>query len=598
MTLGLGLGLGFAQSGSNSTNAGATQYIVGVDNDRYNSVYHGSTLDGVTRPVCLCLQRWNTSPGTKTITRMKSREAFLVTAEVTTRELVVYTRVGTQYTLRGSYDLGVPGNNSTTNYDVTLSEPMVVTIPEGVDEVFYGARWTRPATSASSRPGYRGVVDSFLTSGSLVKIGFSSSFSGDYDDFSSAVAAVTTSSSSNAPLLLKLYYTNNNEFFETEIATPHSGTGTSVHMIPTAVSEQTSIFLKNVTATDTNTLTFALGNPDTATTAFVATQTVIHDMGATTPGTNVVTASGNNVTLVDYNDGTNIVSQDGNDFNYLIQSRPGGTGDVFWQNMTTGMGPVQNTSNARRDVATMSHAVKNSGVRGTEYTFASGIFIQFTGVGTVDTLQLAQRPVIIMGDSQSGRKNSDTANNDFNRLSQAWRDNLQYKYMIWLNTQSGTRIAGASASGSEAGQRYKSTTPGIGDICEITDMKFVLSGMGINDLVAMVSSEATAASAPPTLAASADVILADVVANGSQAVVMGLPPYSAEDAPTQDEWESLSVINFNTELRALGYPFHNPFSSMWAGTFNASNMYVFNPAYTDGDNLHYSIAGAQGFILI
>lgn len=590
---------------NNNLLGGTTQFNQGIPNTADDLLYFGTSGFGDQFPNYVIGTKWHTSAGVKTITEIQTREVFLEIEDVSKREFVVYSRSGTVYTEVAARDLGVPDNPATVSYTIDLSsDPLIVTIPDSFDDILMCMRYERPTTgnggtgantggrgSGNSRPGIRGVNLGLLTSGETFRIAIAAAYTGTVDSLDSTDPNIIVANS-DAAILFQITYTNDNKFFETEISSPHSGSGTNTYLIPLALGAQTSIKLEDVAATDTNNLTVAIGGDDWTGNTFNTEETIIHDMGDTTGGVNVITMNSNNVTLPDFDDGTNTISQDGDNFDYLIQQR-GTTGDLFFLNKTTGMGPVQVTNNDRRDITTISHAVANAGARGSSYTFTNGNAIRFTGAGTVGNLQVGQVPTILIGDSQTGGKSSDTSDAVFVALGSGFRDNTTIKHMVWNAAIAGNRVTASSPGSTDMRKRFKSDTPGTADIVDMSDYKILFMGGGINDVVALVSDEGTSETQPAVIASAANDILSEAQTDGNMVGVLGLPPYSAEDDPAQDEWESIAARLLNTELVNLGYAFYNPFNDMWDGTTNASNMFVFNPLYTVDGGTHYNTTGAN-----
>jgi len=360
-------------------------------------------------PYSGCFQVWNTITGKKQITQLTTREAFAGSGRITEREFVVYGLDSDNVLTRiSAKSLGVLGSDSTTSstYDWT-SEPLVFVIPEGYEQILIGVIYHRINGAAVNTPGFRAMSD-VTNYDESKRFHLAASYAGDLNSIDLDLATASLADDAG-PLVLEIEYTSFNPYMEAEIDSLFSGTE-SVHQIPVSRDGSTSIKLEDVTCDDTESQTIKLSTSD----ATVA-QTIVHDMGATTAGVNVITMDGNDVTLPDWDDTVTPEGQDGDNFDYLIQQGTS-VGDLLFLNKSQGMGPIAGSN--KRDITTISHACANASARGSEYSFTESNFITVLGSGSVGKLQVCARPSIIFGDSQCGTKFSGDAY--LNRLGLAY----------------------------------------------------------------------------------------------------------------------------------------------------------------------------------
>jgi hypothetical protein len=248
--------------------------------------------------------------------------------------------------------------------------------------------------------------------------------------------------------------------------------------------------------------------------------------------------------------------------------------DCFYQNLTTGQGPV----GAAADFATFSHAVRKTGTRGTEYSITGNPqWLTLSGTANTYLIEDGWEPVVLLGDSQTTTFNT------------ALPAAFTYPRILWKAGIGGGSLVVDTAGQSTAGYlRYKSTTPGNGDLCEMTGMVFVFCGYGVNDVAGYADLVTQRNGLVMNWAQRAAEIIDDLQDNGNHCLIIGLPPYSAVAANAQNAACIKHQFNPMLEGLALGArcAYVNPWHAMCLSGTSEADIPTFNPLYTT-DGLHY-----------
>lgn len=278
----------------------------------------------------------------------------------------------------------------------------------------------------------------------------------------------------------------------------------------------------------------------------------------------------------------------GDTFELGVNYRPStGKADLFYANLTTGQGPE-----GAADLATFSHACRAGAARGLDYTIATPSWLELSGTATVTEVGVGWDMVVLFGDSQVAIAS--------HRLGEHLPTAFAYDRLYWDASISGNRLTTTSAGRQTAGYlRYKSTTPGEGDLCEMTGILFCYCGMGVNDLALLVhDNEEDRNGTVALIAEKVAWILDDLQDNANAALVIGLPPYSKDaGAGGADPEEAQAILHqLNPMLEGLSVAarcaYCNPWHALCQPGTDEADVPVFASAYTDDAGLHYNSAGA------
>jgi hypothetical protein len=271
----------------------------------------------------------------------------------------------------------------------------------------------------------------------------------------------------------------------------------------------------------------------------------------------------------------------GDSFELAVNMRPAtGKADLFYQNRTTGQG-----GEGAGDFAVISHACKNAAARAADYSVAKLNWLDLSGTATVTAIEIGCDPLIVFGDSQA-----------LVYLGPALQTAFDTPRMLLRAGISGNQLCDTATNSHTAGYlRYKHTTPGLGDLCEMTGCIFVIAGIGVNDVSGESDTDAKRNAMAMRFAARVADILYDLQARAVPALVIGLPPYSDGDANTYEAHCIKSQINPVLEGLAIGArcAFVNPWFDMVDPVTANEDIPTFNAAYTTDAGLHYNAAGAS-----
>lgn len=274
-----------------------------------------------------------------------------------------------------------------------------------------------------------------------------------------------------------------------------------------------------------------------------------------------------------------VIFIDGDVYNIFVNVRPGdGKIDVFYQNLTTGDGPEYEPgpdppANCL-DLATRSHAAGESAdrtwdggdtVADHEYVVEPPYWVEITGTGSVDAVIVAVKPVVLLGASNSKNISSRIGGN----IGAAF---THKRYGIVAAIGGGRLVSTVTDVHTAGYLRYEHTTPGEGDLCEMTGVVFVAESMFPNDY----SGHNTPS--------QYDAKLADILTRnglqGNDAIVIGAP-YAGGNPTRLVEIQEVNALMKSTAADQ-GVSFYGPFA------MTAANL----STYMNVDELHYIEAGA------
>ena len=312
-------------------------------------------------------------------------------------------------------------------------------------------------------------------------------------------------------------------------------------------------------------------------------ETMVLDMG----GTDQVTFNGNSIALAGAG------AEAGATFDLGVNIRPATDKvDLFWIDREVGQG-----GQGAIDIATICHSVKNGAARGSDYAMATRpMYLNMSGTAAVTTIQVGWEPLIIFGDSQAGTTTSSI--NVPIRLGVELPTAFSHDRMWWLAAITGNRMTATIGASSTAGYlRYEHTTPGLGDIAEMTGAVLCLCSHGVNDisLVGADSGDVLRDAVPARFIYRVAEMLDDWKGKGQDALIIGLPPY--DHAANTTTAEAQAVRQLNRGLHGLALATRTPYYTPWNDTVVASTIPNAIPSSNttyiqDTNEPHYLEAGS------
>lgn len=307
--------------------------------------------------------------------------------------------------------------------------------------------------------------------------------------------------------------------------------------------------------------------------------TLVLDFGAT----DQVTFGGASVALAAAG------AEAGDTIDMLAEFRASSKADLFWTNRTTGQGPE-----GVGDFATFSHKVRATTTRAAEYSIDKPAYLKNTGTAAVAAIQVGWEPLVLFGDSQLSIPSS--------RLGFHLPTAFTHPRIFWESWISGNTMTDGVGGGSQSPGylRYKSTTAGNGDLCEMKGCVFVFGGFGVNDLSGIGTTEANRNKIVALLATRYCEILDDLQDRAIPTLIIGLPPYSTATNASEQEAQTIKT-QFNPLLEGLAIgvraAYCNPWHAMVQGGTAADAVPTFLYEYTFEGNeatkgLHYNTTGA------
>ena len=191
------------------------------------------------------------------------------------------------------------------------------------------------------------------------------------------------------------------------------------------------------------------------------------------PAANAFVATNGTATAVLTKTVTGVMGTMPSDTLRLIWNRGPDDCDLYYSNITCGQGPI----GEGHDTTIISHSTKYAGERGARVDNFEAVWITFSGsVNANFAMKVCDRPLVMLGDSIFSPSYSGAflpADFDTTLISAAIGGNGVI-----------TDVPGYS---TRIPKRYKSNTPGVGDICE---MRHVLLGIegGLNDLSSVTAT--------------------------------------------------------------------------------------------------------------
>lgn len=519
----------------------------------------------------------NIQPGQKTISSARLKGAFFDNDYITGTFVEVWRLNGTNYErVAGSVDQGqlseeVAGGK---NWNVTLSTPITFTLESGYD-YFYGVRFLRSDKNPGT-PYIARTVDTDYTDGPVMAaIASSYDLTGGTIPAAGNGSTVIVTSTAKYLLGISLEYTST-AMLEFKVT---SGNGTDgKYLVPWAESEPYYIKYEGIYVADTKDMTVTHGYIGLGTWANATINTTLVDMGKTVAGQNDLTYSTNLINLPDI----------------------GGNGQescrmdlIWWQNLVTDKTDLfyQNTM---RETSIHSHAVKNSGTRGTEYAQGQAVHhIDASGDNAASTtaIYVGVAPFVLIGDSQTISGNAlqlRAPNTD--RLGDLHNQATKPRGYI-LHGEAGGTMANQYAN------IFHATTPGDGDSVEMAGNGaiWIFCGMGVNDIsTATLASDADVADTVAGLTDSLLAILRELLDAGETVWLIGLPPFSAASA---DQYDAKAVRAWNRALLGIAIthnlPFYNPWTDLVDSDTRHNAVPQFGSAYTADSGTHYNATGGK-----
>lgn len=562
---------------SSQTEPTTIKYIHGYD---LPITYTGAGSTSITGSVAvngyaLAVHKWDVTPGNKTITSFDAQISLDGATVSNGYGLCVLKEDSGIWVPVVQHQLTTGAGTGSTRRVQHYGLSVPVTLTAG-STYWYGIYFNVLATHGANQPLVAGTSPTsfnansrhtwFLESNGVMPSTFSLTAAG----YVKVVDGNTTYPSMGSVNAIQITYDSDN-FIEYESSSYHNGQSSSTFLVPIASGTNTFMKFENCYAVDAASISVIfLGSPAIIT-GLTPKATFYMDFG----GTDAMIFNANSVTLPNFDGYTQATST----FDVGIIYQTGNTAaNVVWLNKTKGQGPNSTSAQEYKDIATISHKAASSSAYGGTYSLTPGYALSLNkdtrGI-QIGKIQVGVRPLILMGDSQTGTKGSTTTLASVNKLGLNLPSSFSKPRIYWLAAISGgTVYRDYTGINSSLGRRFKST-PGTGDLCEIRGGVFCFSGIGVNDTSAPATTVAKNVAVSNVLSAISS-MTAVIQSNSDELYFIGLPPYTGGSALAQQ-----AQLDINNGLAGLamaaGVPYANPF-------------YYALP-YTDG-SLHYSSAGA------
>lgn len=210
-----------------------------------------------------------------------------------------------------------------------------------------------------------------------------------------------------------------------------------------------------------------------------------------------------------------VAGQSGNTFDMLLQSSTSGY-DVLYVNRTKGQG-----GQGDNDLCTISHRAKYTANRTSLYTntdATSVAWIAIEGTGSIGSIQVGWEPVVIFGDSMSSFSG---------RYGQYLPDAFTFPRISWRAGISGNTLVATAVGNHTAGYlRYKHTTPGAGDVCQIRNCILAFCGMALNDVQGIGTNPSNVATVTSNYLGRLTEIVDDAIVRDNVPLIIGTAPYN------------------------------------------------------------------------
>ncbi len=503
----------------------------------------------------LMAERLNLAPGEYLFSTIVAKLAFTEAADNDAVAFCVYEKSGSNLIEVLRVDLTSQKTNTSGSHNATFNlGDASATLVTG-KEYFFGIAQRGPATRSFNRPGWRrrSTATDWATDEWAAHF-----FTSGVSELATTFAPTFTTSSIKHCYALtvktktRIVYTgtpNGNMI-------PRRTDGVSTIKVDTFVGDATA---RVITLVDT--------------TAGAVANRLVLDVNHTTE----------NITFA----GTaqSIPGQTGDTFDFCIQTN-GTAANLLYLNRTDGA--AAGGENAV-DIRTISHHAKQNNARGGSYTMGASTyrFITNTGGGTISSIQIGWEPVVIFGDSMASYSG---------RLGQYLPAAFTYDRMHWRAQISGNALTTTSPGNHTAGYlRYKHTTIGSGDICEIRDAVLCFAMFGLND----ISRIGTTAAQIPIVTADyfnrVEEVVDDLLANSNHPLLVGLAPY--HHVPNASTEEATTIKNWIDQFADLADEKRVAWLTPWwdlvdQATANDS-IPLIRAGYTDDGGTHINATAAQ-----
>ena len=523
--------------------------------------------------VWTCLNRWTPTVGDKSITEAELAGSLISSTYISGIRVSVWKKVGTDFVRQGVSDTKSPP--STGYQKITLTPSASIDITVAANEEWYAG----VELDMVDVTGFQPVLFRTGTDWAYNNLNIYS------DSFSSTVPAAGNANNNvfqeASGIAMNITYTSDQRI-ETAISAP---TANKVYALPRATSIPYMWKAKRLIVDDTFTATFTQEDMDPSVAATPIVQdTSKLDCGAAIASQNDLTDNGNTITLP--------ATQDGLSFDIAwLFNRPGTTGDhdMVWQCL----GEIETL---------ISHAVKDSGARGTKYSYTAGSTFRVNGTYTLNTLEAGAEPIIIIGESHC-----------VNAIS---LPTLPHVYPYYWGIGGIHENASASSPRmylvlAKSGGKmlthlypnYKNATEGDGDGFELLGMgaTWYLAVTGANDVNdGSVTDDATAWIKANAVYDKVEEIADDAIAAGDDVLMIGSMPASSA---AYNAYEARSMRLLSRKYKDLATSLSVPMINLWPyfvtpGT-ESDAIPTFLAAYTT-DGLHFNSTGgpiAQGYII-
>lgn len=500
-------------------------------------------------------ERLNLAPGEYLFSTLAARLAFTQDADHDQLAFCVYEKSGSNLIEVLRVDLTSQKTNTSGSHNATFNlGDASATLVSGKD-YFFGLALRGPATRAFNRPGWRRRsvatdwptdewASHFFTSGvATMPTTFAPTF---------ATTAIKHCYLLTVKTKTRIVYTGN----PNGNMIPRRTDGVSTIKVDTFVGDATARVISLVD-----------------TTAGAVANRLVLDINHTSEN---ITFSGT---------AQSIPGQTGDTFDFLIQTN-GTAANLLYLNRTDGL--AAGGENAV-DIRTISHHAKQNAARGGSYTMGASTyrFITNTGGGTISAIQIGWEPVVVYGDSMAAYTG---------RLGQYLPTAFTHDRMHWRAQISGNALTTTSPGNHTAGHlRYKHTTIGSGDICEIRDAVLCFAMFGLNDISRIGTNPAQIPIVTDDYFLRIGQIVDDLLANGNHPLLVGLAPYHHNpNASTQEATTIRNWINQYADLAtAKRIAWLTPWWDLVEQATANDSIPLIRAAYTDDGGTHINAAAAQ-----
>jgi hypothetical protein len=300
--------------------------------------------------------------------------------------------------------------------------------------------------------------------------------------------------------------------------------GTDNFLVPLNTSSDYWIFLRDVNVPDDETLTITLGtyypeDPDGG--------GALYGTDLRSDGTFAMEFTTNTITFGDYGSETVLdlaaSGEEGDDFDIGLNVRPGtGKIDCFYCNLTTPQGPLGSNYDLRTSsVYVTTNGIHFDGGADPGYTITAPKELRCVNAGegaSIESIIVAHKPLVILGDSQAngGTDLGVQLPTAFTYDRPAWNAAIGYGRPEANYTNSVDSTAGYL--------RFRHTTPGLGDLCDMTGVIHVWPCFGVNSLgPTIITDDQTQNEVVGEIAFRAQEFAHYAIDNNNEVLFIGLP---------------------------------------------------------------------------